>query len=286
MVAEPSRVTHALVLNRSAGSLSDDRVSQLRAVFPGHTPIEIQAGTTIAEALDRCGLAPEAEVVVAGGDGTIAAAVECLAGTPHVLGIVPLGTFNNFARSLDLPLDFDAAVDVVRRGRAREVALGEAGGHIFLEAAAIGIFGDALALGEAAKEADYDRLLNGLVSVVGDGPFRYHVVGDIDRRGRTFAIVAANTRSIGAGLPMADTTPEEPALALVFHGGRNRLTAAVRLIRFLVHGGRRERPDRVRDVTIYAEPAMNVFADLHPTGRTPVRIRVRPAALRVILPAA
>ena len=69
-------------------------------------------------------------IVVGGGDGSLAAAARVLAGTGAALGVLPLGTANDFARSLHIPDDLEGALRVVARGaeRAVDVAwLGDSG---------------------------------------------------------------------------------------------------------------------------------------------------------------
>ena len=90
-------------------------------------------------------------MVVAGGDGTIAFVARALAGTRRRLGILPLGTYNNFARGLEFRQP-RRALAVIRAGRTRAVTLGRVNDRYFLEAAAIGIFGEAILLGEKAKD--------------------------------------------------------------------------------------------------------------------------------------
>src|SRR6202040_2195596 len=80
---------------------------------------------------------PTGTVIVAGGDGTIGWVVRRLADTKHPVGILSLGTFNNFAKSLHLPTTVDAAIRVIKNGQARPITLGRLNGKIFLEAAAI-----------------------------------------------------------------------------------------------------------------------------------------------------
>lgn len=63
-------------------------------------------------------------VVVGGGDGTIAEAVANLAHRDVALGVLPLGTTNNFARSLELPQDLAGAVRTLREGKVADVDVG------------------------------------------------------------------------------------------------------------------------------------------------------------------
>ena len=75
-----------------------------------------------------------------------------LVDTKHPLGILSMGTFNNFAKSLHLPTTVDAAIRVIKTGKPHPITLGRLNGKIFLEAAAIGLFGETIAAGESAKD--------------------------------------------------------------------------------------------------------------------------------------
>src|SRR4029453_13776868 len=63
-------------------------------------------------------------IAVAGGEGTVERVASSLAGTPFPLGFIPAGTFNNFPRSLGLPLDPIEPCHVTRAGNARPTDVG------------------------------------------------------------------------------------------------------------------------------------------------------------------
>lgn len=79
-------------------------------------------------------------VVVGGGDGSVNAAASVLAGTGIPLGVLPLGTFNHFAKDLGIPLALDEAARVVAEGRTTFVDLGEVNGRIFVNNSSLGIY--------------------------------------------------------------------------------------------------------------------------------------------------
>jgi len=79
-------------------------------------------------------------VAIAGGDGTVAQAVQELAYSETALGILPLGTFNNFAAALRLPGDLPSALQVLKCGTPYPIDLGQAGTHYFTEVAGLGLF--------------------------------------------------------------------------------------------------------------------------------------------------
>ena len=78
-------------------------------------------------------------VILGGGDGTISGLVDHLVGKGIVLGVLPLGTANSFARTLGIPLDIKGAVEVLRTGRAKRIDLGMIDGDYFANCAAMGI---------------------------------------------------------------------------------------------------------------------------------------------------
>ncbi len=79
-------------------------------------------------------------VVAAGGDGTVSAVASCLAGSGVSLGVLPLGTLNHFAKDLGLPLDTGAALRVIARGRTIAIDLGEVNGRLFINNSSLGLY--------------------------------------------------------------------------------------------------------------------------------------------------
>ena len=78
-------------------------------------------------------------VILGGGDGTISGLVDLLVGKGVILGVLPLGTANSFARSLGLPLDIDGAIEVLGSGVPKRIDLGMIDDDYFANCAAMGI---------------------------------------------------------------------------------------------------------------------------------------------------
>ena len=78
-------------------------------------------------------------VIIGGGDGTISAAIEGLLSTQIPLGILPLGTANNLARTLEIPRSLSQACNIIAKGKTRRIDLGCLNGKYFLNVAGLGL---------------------------------------------------------------------------------------------------------------------------------------------------
>jgi diacylglycerol kinase family enzyme len=81
-------------------------------------------------------------LIAAGGDGTVSTAAGLLAGTQTVLGVLPFGTLNHFAKDLHIPLELEAAVASIIAGNAIAVDVGEVNGRVFINNSSLGLYPD------------------------------------------------------------------------------------------------------------------------------------------------
>lgn len=124
-----------VIINRGAGHDHDETQARILDLFQSHG---VAARLLVArDGGEMAALAGEAarsnaEVVVgAGGDGTIDAVASALAGTGKILGVLPLGTFNLFAKRLSIPRDLEAAVRTAVNGQVTAINVGEVNGRTF-----------------------------------------------------------------------------------------------------------------------------------------------------------
>ena len=78
-------------------------------------------------------------LIMGGGDGTLSSAIDHLVGTDTTFAVLPFGTANSFARSLEIPLDIDGAINVITAGEPRRIDLGVIDGDYYCNCAAIGL---------------------------------------------------------------------------------------------------------------------------------------------------
>jgi diacylglycerol kinase family enzyme len=79
-------------------------------------------------------------IVAGGGDGTVNVVAGTLAGTDGVLGVLPMGTLNHFAKDAGIPLKLDAAVRNLFTGQVTKVDVGEVNGRIFVNNSGVGFY--------------------------------------------------------------------------------------------------------------------------------------------------
>jgi diacylglycerol kinase (ATP) len=272
-----------LILSSNAGSMTPEISAKLRTAFEGSLIVEFDPKLDLEELITRT-----ATVIVAGGDGTIGWVVRRLADTKHPVGILSMGTFNNFAKSLHLPTTIDAAIRVVQTGKPRPITLGRLNGKVFLEAAAIGLFGETIAAGESAKDRAFGAFAEDVRHVIEARPFKYELSGDIRGSGSCMSLVFTNTPSIGSQMPVSDSTPIDPYLELSVHAGSSRRDIVRRVLARAVLSKHGEeglgQSFRFRKLEVVTRPKVRIYADNAQLGRTPATITAELSALRVILP--
>jgi diacylglycerol kinase family enzyme len=100
-----------------------------------------RGGAEIAELARNAVADPDCQTIVAGGgDGTIAAVAAAIMGTEKNLGVLPLGTFNYFARNLGISSDLEQAARIIVEGSVARVNVGEVNGKLFLNNASLGLY--------------------------------------------------------------------------------------------------------------------------------------------------
>ncbi|MGH3241643.1 MAG: diacylglycerol/lipid kinase family protein [Spirillospora sp.] len=250
-------------------------------------------------------------VVVGGGDGTVAEAVGHLAHRDIALGVLPLGTTNNFARSLELPMDLPGAVRTLAVGRPAggKVAdvdvgwfestgdpQGEGPGgereHIFANMISLGLSVEVAAtvphalkrvMGRAAYALTAARLL------AGHEAFTARITIDGETRElATHQLNVANGAHQSGRRIARDASPDDRLLAVYRLGDHRRLRLASATARHVLTGPYRTLDEdaflTTAHVEIETDPPLRVDVDGEVRGRTPVSIRLRGNALRVIVP--
>src|SRR5262245_17134601 len=273
----------------------------------------VPAGSALEAAeLVRTRMAAEqrpAVVVAAGGDGTVRLVAQELAGTGVPLGVIPLGTGNDFARANGIPDDVAGALDRIVRRSTRAIDLLEVNGRPFVTAGGIGIGAHAAlvvpwikALHPLARMAT--ESLGGAVYRIAAGAnvmlrpglaervrLTWRVPGeaaDQSTEVRAHGVFVANQRTMGGGISLpvpADNADGALDVCVVHDVARVRLLAALtRLLRGSSVASNVFSAWRAVRVTIETERDSAFFGcgDLVAEG-TRFDVRVVPGALRVLV---
>jgi YegS/Rv2252/BmrU family lipid kinase len=231
--------------------------------------------------------------VTLSGDGLVGAVAGALRGREGaVIGVLPGGRGNDFARVCGIPLDPVAACGVLEHGDPRPTDVGDVGGRTFVGIASLGFDSDANRIANEAP-ARLGNLVYAYGAMRAVATWRHATFEVVaDGRARTFSgwsVAAANSSAYGGGMFLApDAELDDGLLDVVTSAQTSKATFLRGLPR--VFKGRHVELDsvdvvRAAEVRISADRPFVVYADGDPIGETPVTIRAVRHAIRVLRPA-
>lgn len=232
-------------------------------------------------------------LIAGGGDGTISTAARLLAHRDIALGLLPLGTTNNFARTVGTPLDLDAAVTILAEGKVIDVDLGRAGDMLFTNHVGVGLSADVMIKAPPPLKRVTGRLaypITALALLARHRPLRAVVRAD----GRTHEFlthqVYVANGGFHAGRPItADAHADDRLLVAYPVGGPTRRGLVRETARNAASGHRRTHGDdpflAVGELWLETDRPARVEVDGEPCGQTPLRIGLAANALRLMAPA-
>ncbi|MER7490483.1 YegS/Rv2252/BmrU family lipid kinase [Streptomyces sp. NPDC126497] len=233
-------------------------------------------------------------VLAVGGDGIVGGVGGALSGTGAVLGLVPAGRGNDFARALGLPGDPAALARVLLHGKPRRVDTVEVGSAAHDRTVVLGgVYAGVDAL--ANRHANRSGLLRGPASYYAGGlravttwrPARYRVTVDGEEHTHTgYTVVAANSGFYGSGRVIAPGARVDDGLldiVMIGHAPRRLFFALMNELRTGTHVRRPQvRILRGSEIRIEADREIPYGADGEVDAVLPVTLRVLPGALRVL----
>ncbi|RPF21679.1 lipid kinase [Myceligenerans xiligouense] len=258
---------------------------------------EVTSGGGLAAVLDRVVAEPPRLLVVGGGDGTVNAAAARVAGTTTVLGVLPLGTANDFARTLELSSDPAVAAREMLGGKVVDLDVGRANGNAYLNVASFGLSVEVT----RRLSPRLKRFLGPAAYAVATlRAFRHHrpfaarlefpdgdqETLDLDE---LLQVAVGSGRHYGGGNAVSPTASADDGLLDVYAVVKGGLRDHLSIARLLRDGSQVEH-ERVRhivttavDVVTTAPMRVNLDGELAAT--TPAAFRVDRNALHVAVPA-
>jgi diacylglycerol kinase (ATP) len=235
-------------------------------------------------------------LILGGGDGTVSSVVDFLADRGTLLGLLPLGTANDFARTLDIPEDIEEACKLIANGNVVDIDLGLAGDNFYVNVASVGLSVEATrALSPWLKKSTGPLAypVAAIRAFLKHEPFSARLTfpeGDHEpvEYDRLLQVAVGNGRFYGGGMIVAlesgidDKTLDIYAIDL---GRRRDLIGAVRYLKsgdfIKTDGVHNFRTPRVR---LETDPDLPVNIDGEVVTRTPQDFSVAQNALSVLVP--
>ena len=295
-----SAPVHVIVNSGSGSVLGDETAQSLRERF---IAFGIKAQVHLAKSgkdivqLAREAAEGESDLIVAGGgDGTISTVAIEASAAGKTLGILPLGTLNNFSKDLGIPQNLNAAVRVIAEGEVHQIDLAEVNGRVFINNSSIGLYPKMV----VRREQQQHRLGRGkwtaafwaCLRLFRISPFlkvAIEIEGKEFERKTPFVFVGNNEYEMDMYNIGRRPSLEEGKLSLYFLHRQGR-AGLIMLLWKTITGGLKQWKDfeavETDHVTIRARRrrirvAFDGETDLM---RPPLEYRIRPKALKVIVP--
>jgi YegS/Rv2252/BmrU family lipid kinase len=250
---------------------------------------KLTKGDDLAVVCRRIKRAEPTLLIIAGGDGTISQSIHYFANSSIELALVPLGTTNNFARSLEIPMEIDAAVQIIARAKATAVDLGVVDGQHFANVLGVGLSAGIAKTVTPASKKRYGRLayaLSGLKQL--SKPAFEVTVTDKDHELKmnfeTRQLIVANGRYHAGKVIAQDATIDSRELVIFALGSRSRISFLKHMLDFyfgprkrIIHGSY----VIGTDFSVSSKPDQYVEIDGEMIGKTPKHISVAPRAIKI-----
>jgi diacylglycerol kinase family enzyme len=291
----------AVILNASSGADDKKAISEkLDSLFSSRgmgARIRLARSGSDVVKMTRRALSERTPLIVAGGgDGTINAVASEVVCTDTALGILPLGTLNHFAKDLHIPLDLEGAAENIMEGRVARVDVGEVNGRIFLNNSSLGLYPSIVRRREKQQErlgrGKWPAFLWAAFMMLRRYPFLDVRLSTEDRdmvRRTPFVFIGNNEYEMENFNVGARACLDAGKLSLYVAHRTGRLGLLRFAWRALFGGLRNEKDfDALCCTQLWIETRrsrLHVATDGEVTiMTTPLQYRVRPGALRVVVP--
>ncbi len=244
-------------------------------------------GVAIRAVRDRVGA-----VILGGGDGTMSAAAPALRDTGLPLGILPMGTANDLARTLGIPEDPAGAAQIIIGGHKRRIDLGCVNGHPFFNVASVGLSVDITRRLTKVMKRRWGKLAYPLAAAAVIATARQFSavlrLDEVEVRCKSMQVAVGNGRFYGGGMVVEAGARIDDAMLDVYSlepRTRWRLLLMAREFRAGEHGHLDEvRTLRAQQVELRTRRPRHVSADGEIVTRTPAHFTVLPGAVQVFTP--
>ncbi|MEO8198904.1 MAG: diacylglycerol kinase family protein [Gemmatimonadota bacterium] len=291
-----------VMINGRAGGMGKPETREeisglLDAAFPGVEILFADPSTNVADWAQRAVANGATLVIGGGGDGTINSVAGAVVGSKAVLGVLPLGTLNHFAKDLGIPVELEKAVDVLTKGVVKAVDVGEVNGRVFLNNSGLGLYPSIVRIRETKQREGLSKWPAAVYATM-KAMSRYRMLSlfvnvdgrEIERR-TPIVFVGNNEYSMdGLGLPARQGMNDGRLCLYIPHPTRR-----ASLVRFSIGALlKNPKPGKEYDAifaTSFRIQSRHRHLSVSIDGevedmKTPLRFKTRPGELRVMTPLA
>lgn len=233
-------------------------------------------------------------VIIGGGDGTLNAAIEGLIEVQLPLGILPMGTANDLARTLGLPTDLSAACRVIAEGYQERIDLGWVNGKYFFNVASLGLSVQITRKLNKQMKQRWGILAYAIAAIqvlLQSRPFTVQLrlnKGEWIRM-RTIQVAVGNGRYYGGGMTVAERATIDDQRLDVYSLNVKHWWQMLMILPDMRSGNHTAwefvEHYRCREVEIHTRRPYAINTDGEITTETPANLRVIPQAISVFVPA-
>jgi diacylglycerol kinase (ATP) len=286
--------TSTLLITNPGSRSGDDDLDELVARFQALGELTFERPET-PEDLPRLirEIGPGVDqVVIGGGDGTVNLALDALLEIKRPVGLLPLGTANDLARSLDIPEDLERAFAIILDGKTRQIDISRANDVSFVNAIGMGLGPQMTRQMDSETKSRWGVLayLVGLIKAFRRQP-GFQATIRLNGRENTHhcvQITVANGIHYGGGMTISDDAKLDDGkldVVIVLHQSRLELLFNADSLRW----GQTRNADniihrRCKEIEIETDPELEVTADGEFLLNTPVRCTIEHAALEIFAP--
>ncbi|BDI33152.1 lipid kinase [Capsulimonas corticalis] len=300
----PYSTTNVVIVNPTAGrGEAGKQVPAIRRLLDSDSADWVWLYTKArgdAESMAREAAAGGAKIVVAvGGDGTLHEVANGLLGTQTTLGLIPFGTGNDLARSLNLFGNLEVACRAVTHGRILHLDVGVIEGagfdgpRHFLVIAGTGF--DARTAQTVNNGVKWIAgapayVIGAVKTLMGFSPFALTLTADGEKREtRAMFVSVANAETTGGGMKIAPGAKvDDGQFDICLVGAVSKLTLLHQLTK-VFDGAHVRHPAvtilRASEITLEADPPQPLLIDGEVLGTTPAKITLLRGALPMLVPA-
>ena len=289
-----------IIISAGAGLGDNNKAAERLAEIFKEDQIDIdislaRSGAEVVELAQQAARQPYEVIVAAGGDGTVNAVAAAVIDSDKILGVLPLGTLNHFAKDLDIPIDLQQAARTIISGHTMEVDVAEVNDRIFLNNSSLGLYPMIVREREKHQRLGFRKwpaFVWATIQALRRNPFlevRLRVKDELLDRTTPFVFVGNNEYAMDLFNIGARSRLDRGELSIYITHGTSRLKLIALALRAVVGRLRNDkdflalRSDEVEIHTARKRVRVAFDGEIEVMA-APLKYRIRSRALRVIVP--